>query len=178
MKMNCRYGVLPEYLASILAQSLFLLIQSILFSVPVYFLSGLKPTLDACFSFVFGIYLLMEISAAFAHLLVAGFRSASLITILFSSSFAVLMLMSGFLCPSDAIPTLWKPMFDLNFFRFIFFFIAGTQMEQDGLAGELLRTFSIEPSKRFVYLNISFVFLFCFRTITYIALKFIRHIDR
>ncbi|CAA6654021.1 unnamed protein product [Spirodela intermedia] len=96
----------------------FLLVVSLLFSAPVYWLVGLNPSSGAFFFFTFMVWLIMLTASSVVLFLGAVSPDFILGNSLLCVFLAIFFLFSGYFIPKDSIPWYWMYMYYISIYRY------------------------------------------------------------
>lgn len=96
----------------------FLLVVSLLFSAPVYWLVGLNPSSGAFFFFTFMVWLILLTASSVVLFLGAVSPDFILGNSLLCVFLAVFFLFSGYFIPKDSIPWYWMYMYYISIYRY------------------------------------------------------------
>ena len=125
------YSMLPFYLANVIADVPMLVIQTACYTVPVYFIAGMRLGSAHFILFVICCGTLNFCMFAFSDLIGALSPNSDVGTIINTIVNSVFTLFCGFLLPYDSIPGFWRFAYYLSIFRYALGFLCSNEL--DGL---------------------------------------------
>ena len=122
------YSVLPFYLANVIADMPMLIIQTLCYCLPAYFMSGMRLGKAHFFLFVLCVGTLNFCMFAFSDLIGAMSPNSDVGTIINTIVNSVFTLFCGFLLPYPSIPSFWRFMYYLSIFRYALGFLCSNEL--------------------------------------------------
>eukprot|EP01132_Coremiostelium_polycephalum_P006122 gene6122-7628_t len=122
------YRNFPYFLALVLTKFPVALVESFCFSIPCYWLAGLRARADCFFLFVFGLAV-TNIAAQGVYQAISSMVSTILTSILVTPAFIIMfMIFTGFMLPRGDIPGWWIWMHYLSPLKYIFEMLSTSEM--------------------------------------------------
>ena len=183
------YRVSSYIISNAVVFSLFLVVSSLLFSAPVYWLVGLNPSAGAFFFFSFIVLLIFLMATSVVLFLGAVSPNFMLGNSLLCLFLGVFFLFSGYFIPKESIPWYWIYMYYVSIYRYpldamlINEYWSARSMcfswEQSGdgnqpvcslTGGDVLRMRGLERDTRWINVFIMLGFILFYRILSWIIL--------